>query len=57
MGFYNPYSKDIDWGGGISDFKNKASMILMALMAGGMMPGMGGAKTTEGGTATARGIK
>lgn len=42
MSFYNPYMKTPDWGQGVSDFKNKALMVLMAMMSGGMIPGMEG---------------
>ena len=41
MPFYNPYMKTPDWGSGISDFKSKALMVLMALMGGGMLGGSG----------------
>ena len=42
MSFYNPYMKTPDYGQGVSDLKNKAMMAIMAMMGGGMMPGMGG---------------
>ena len=39
MGFHNPYMETPDWGSGISDFKNKILMLIMAMNG---MPGGGG---------------